>query len=161
MYRDTWQPWTPQDVYPRLLIRALAIEPGEVGAVEQAGGQLIGYHATRKAYSTRAGSVGGTHFVAVAGTMTAHTSCTAAPIGGVTLGLCSTSSGFRPSKIAVFRVPPEGWPSLPPHLVPPTSEVEEGVRVYATRDGCTVSGAWGTVKCGNDWKVRTHGAPPQ
>jgi hypothetical protein len=159
VYRDTWQPWTPQDVFPQLLRRALAMEPDDVAMVEHAGGQFIGYHATRKAYSVRAGSVGGTHFVAVAGTTTAHTSCTAAPIGGITVGLCSTSSGFRPTKVAVFRVPLESWPLLPPHLVPPTSEVVDGVQVYATRDGCSVQGAWGTVKCTNDWQVRLHRAP--
>ena len=71
----TWQPATTQDVYPRLLHSALALEPGDVGSIERAHGVLIGQHATRRKYAPRAGSVGGTHFVAVAGTQTADTRC--------------------------------------------------------------------------------------
>jgi hypothetical protein len=70
--------------------------------------------------------------------------------------MCSTSASFHPTRIAVLRVPAENWGALPPHLVPPTTAVEPGARVYAVRDGCVVQRTWGTVKCSNDWKVRRH-----
>jgi hypothetical protein len=158
-YRKTWQPATPQDVYPPLLHAALVLEPAEVETVRSVGGVLIGYQATTRMYSTRAASVGGTHFVAVAGAETSHTSCrTTQGFGGVGLTSCSTSAGYRPRKIAVFRVEVEGWRTLPPHLVPPTSTVEEGVEVYVSRDGCKVADAWGDVKCSNDWRIHKWGA---
>jgi hypothetical protein len=155
VYRDTWQPMTAQDVFPRVLHRAPALEPLEVEMVQRAGGKLIGYHATTEKYALRAASVGGTHWIAVAGNNTSRTHCV--------YGFCSTSSGYRPRKIAVFRVEPAQWDKLPPHLIPPTNDVEDGIHVYVTRDGCSVDRSWGRVSCSNSWQVRRHAssaAPP-
>lgn len=152
-YRKTWQPTTGHDVYPPLMTAAIALEPNEVETILAAGGVLIGYQATTRMYSTRSASVGGTHFIAVAGNETAHTSCRTAPLFGVNVTSCSTSMGYRPRKVAVFRLEVEGWLKLPPHLVPPTSSVAPHTQGYVSRDGCKVSDAWGTVKCSNDWKV--------
>lgn len=151
VYRDTWQPMTAQDVYPRVVRSALVLEPSDVALVEQAGGTLIGFHATRRKYALRAGSVGGTHFAAVAGDHRARTLCAS--------GWCSTTSGYRPSRVAVFRVEPEKWRALPPHLVPPTGNVEESVSPPVTRDGCSVSRSWGRVDCSNSWQLRSHARP--
>lgn len=155
-YRATWQPMTSQDVYPPLVGHAIALEPSELPMVERAGGVFIGYQATHRKYSPRASSVGGTHFIAVAGQQITHTSCSGGVIGGVALSLCSSRGRYRPTKVAVYRVEAARWNELPPHLVPPTSDVEMGVAASATRDGCSIGNAWGITKCSHSWRVRSH-----
>lgn len=139
-----------------MLRAALAVEPDDVAAVENAGGKLIGFHATRQGYGLRAASVGGTHFVAVAGVETVHSNCAATAFRGSSFISCSSRGGRRPTKIAVFRVPIGDWRRLPPHLVPPTSDVLEGMPVDVTRSGCNVGNGWGNVVCDDSWRIVQH-----
>ncbi|MDB4988676.1 MAG: hypothetical protein JWN04_3854 [Myxococcaceae bacterium] len=160
VYRDTWRPTTQADTYPVLLAAALAVDPEDVAGLEAAHAQLIGYHATTHGYATRAASVGGTHWFAVRETSTNQSNCTSWPaIHQVT---CTASTRSRPTKIAVVRVEPADWKSLPPHLVPPANDIAPALLQTASqaRYGCDVNDTWGSVTCSNEWKLYAPAEAP-
>ena len=161
IYRETWQPVTVErsgDI-PRVVTAALVLKgPEDIDALRAAGATLIGWHEAHDAWALRAGSTGGTHFVPVAATTpTVRTGCYS---WGDSVICSSREKAGRWSRVAVFRVEPERWESLPPHLIPPEADVT-GVGAYAVRVGCRdVQRALGTVTCGRDWQVVDHNTVP-
>lgn len=153
-YRDTWQPISlaVERTSQRVVDVALLVDqPSDEQAIAAAGGTLIGYHAAEGDWALRAGSTGGTHFMPVrSATWRFHGRCDAEREAG----RCRAAErSGRWSKIAVFRVSPERWHLLPPHLVPPEQTVR--VRASAVREGCAVDKVHGTTKCRADWEIDT------
>jgi hypothetical protein len=158
VYRDTWRPATQKETYPMLLDAALSVDPEDRPLLESAHAVLIGHHATSKGYATRAASVGGTHFYTVTAEATSSSNC---KVEGNQMN-CSGVSGGRATKIAVVRIEPKHWDKLPPHLVPPAINVEPNALFAASqaRYGCEVNVTWGSVKCGNGWKLYSPANTP-
>jgi len=132
-------------------VALLVDQPAGEQAIAAAGGTLIGYHAADSDWALRAGSTGGTHFMPVrSATGRLGARCDGESDAG--RRRAAERSG-RWSKVAVFRVPPERWHLLPPHLVPPEQTVR--VRASAVREGCAVDKVYGTTKCRADWEIDT------
>jgi hypothetical protein len=153
-YRDTWQPLSlaVDRAASRVVDVALLVDqPSDEQAIAAAGGTLIGHHAAQSDWALRAGSTGGTHFMPVrSATRRVHARCDQ----DRDPGRCQAAERRGNwSKIAVYRVSPERWHLLPPHLVPPEQTVR--VRASAVREGCAVDKVLGTTKCRADWEIDT------
>jgi hypothetical protein len=159
VYRDTWQPIAAADSsgQQRLVVAALLTGPEGIGALRDAGAAIIGYHEAHKAWALRAGSTGGTHFVPVAESSSSHTDC--ATWAGFTS--CVSGTNSRWTRVAVLRVEASRWHELPVYLIPPTSDIVEGVAASARRDGCDVNHGRGTVRCGSGWKLVASSVAPR
>lgn len=157
VYRDSWQPVSAQYApgLPRLVVNALLIEePQELDALQACGGTFIGWHAASRGFAIRAGSVGGTHFVPVAqdGPST-RASC----YSWANTTICSAREREGAwTRVAVFRLEPDRWHLLPPHLIPPEEDVvSQGAT--SVRTGCGLPNKhYGTVRCRNDWAVSSR-----
>jgi hypothetical protein len=154
VYTDTWQPLHAEGArgYPRLVSDALFVRDDDVAAVEQAGGELLGYHEVQKKWARRVGSIGGTHFFPVE-RADRGTRMSCGPVFGVLV--CRSRDDFRWSRVAAVRVDQMRWHELPPHLIPPASVMEDGVHASAYRTGCRVHNSYGSTKCSNSWRVVT------
>jgi hypothetical protein len=151
-FRDTWQPvsMAVERASPRVVTIALLVDqPSDEQAMLAAGGKLIGHHETQQEWAQRAGSTGGTHFMPVRSAITRpHAHCHGQS------ARCDLAEVPRPwSRVAVFRVPPDRWHLLPPHLVPLEQTVR--VRASAVRTGCAIDAVLGTTKCRADWAIDT------
>ena len=153
VYTDTWQPIVASGAsgYPRLVSDALLIRESDLDAIIAAGGELIGYHEAEKGWARRAGSTGGTHLFPVETRERTWTTCRPA----WNAVICESFDQSRWWRVAVVRVPPERWHELPPHLIPPESVLEEGVRPSALRTECRVHNSYGTTKHCRDWRIIT------
>lgn len=152
VYRNSWQPdqIEHQQGLPRLLSEALVVHASDLDRIASAGGAFIGHHEARKGWARRAASTGGTHFIAVEyGQASTRTRCI--PLGNAVF--CESSSRSNYSRVAVFRVPPERWRELSPHLIPPLSVLLPGVRASAYREGCRVHNSLGTTRCSRRTRV--------
>jgi hypothetical protein len=151
-YRETWEPLAieAQGLRPRLLTSAIVLKgEDDVERLRLANGEHIGWHSASKFWALRAGSTGGTHYISVSVAVSSSTGC----FTWGTAVLCTSSASARPTRIAVFRVEPEYWNLLPPHLIPPEQALVGSPR-GAVRVGCgDVQRAWGTVSCGSEWCV--------
>jgi hypothetical protein len=161
VYRDSWQPVAIETTErPRLVTSALLVKSAaDLEALRAAGAVLVGWHEAHKAWALRSGSTGGTHFVPVAAkTSTLGTSCVS---WGSSTVCSSVENPGRWSRVAVFRLAPDRWHLLPPHLIPPQSDVVTN-GASAVRLGCRdVRATDGTVMCGANWQVTTIGGTVQ
>jgi|GEM_PF-5465019 len=151
-YRDTWEPLSVETsgLQPRLLTSAIVLKGADdIERLRHADGRHIGWHSATKYWALRAGSTGGTHYIPVSVAVESTTGCST--WGKATL--CFSGTSATPTRIAVFRVEPENWRLLPPHLIPPEEGLVGDAR-GAVRVGCgSVQRARGTVACGSDWCI--------
>ena len=124
VYRGTWEPATRgrNDVPSRAVVSAIRVRFADLELLRSAGAALIGWHSTSKGWALRAGSTGGTHFLPTEQTTPTSSTTLCTPVFGMVLCGSSQDEGHW-TRIAVLRVDPRSWDQLPPHLIPPESDI--------------------------------------
>ena len=158
VYRESWEPEERGSApAPRVLVAALLLKDNsDIEIMNHAGATLIGWHDAKNSWALRAASTGGTHFAPVeVPAPVVRSACY--PWGDTTL----CSAGPKPrrwSRVAVFRLTPDRWHALPPHLIP-TDGAVMGVTASAVRSGCRpVHDDDGIVRCNRGWQVVSNAA---
>jgi hypothetical protein len=158
-YRDSWRPEESAGAAaasPRVLGAAVLLGGNvDVDVMRRAGATLIGWHDINRGWALRAGSTGGTHFLPVEVLPVVRPECYR---WGDT-PLCW--AGKKPRlwvRIAVFRLEPDRWHTLPAHLIPTDVDLIR-TTASAVRTGCRGGHLhYGTVRCNRGWRVVTNAA---